>query len=125
MVSKLVLSIGSNCNSSFVESAVDWLKDQLADFESSPFYETPSAKGDGKPYVNAVVSGNTTSDFEKFNSLLKEYEKASGRDSSCRESGLVPIDIDIVIWNDQILRPWDYRQTFFKIGYMAIKPQFS
>lgn len=122
MASKLVLSIGSNCNSHYVECAVEWLKDQLTNFKSSAFYETPSAKGDGKPYINAVVAGYTPSDFEKFNGFLKEYEKASGRDSKCRELGLVPIDIDIVIWDGQILRPWDYRQTFFKIGYMAIKP---
>ncbi|MDE6006576.1 MAG: 2-amino-4-hydroxy-6-hydroxymethyldihydropteridine diphosphokinase [Muribaculaceae bacterium] len=121
MVSKIVLSLGSNCDADYVAQALKWLKSLLSDFKASSLYETPPAKGVGRSYINAVITGSTQSAYEPFNRQLKEYEELAGRDQSCREAGLVPIDIDIVIWNDDIIRPWDYRQNFFKIGYAPIK----
>lgn len=120
MASRIILSLGSNCDASYVARAVDWLRDRIEDFQSSSLYETPPAKGVGIPYVNAVIAGRVSADFDTFNNQLKEYEKSAGRDSACRAQGRVPIDIDIVIWNDEILRPWDYRQNFFQIGYRTI-----
>lgn len=116
----LVLSVGSNCSDREVEKALVWLKGNLDKFKSSRLYTTPPVQGRGKPYVNAVAEGFADIDIDKFNILLKEFEKDAGRNELCRQKGIVPIDIDIVKCDDQILRPKDYLQKFFQIGYLEL-----
>ncbi len=114
------LSVGSNCGSTNVKSAVTWLAGQLSDYKVSSLYETPAVKAGRGSYVNAVAEGFSTLSPEIFNERLKEYERLCGRDESCRSLGIVPIDIDIVICNDDVLREWDFRQTFFRIGFSEL-----
>lgn len=123
---KLVISIGSNCGDrkALVEEALIWLKRLLIEPQSSSIYETPCAKNSGKPYMNAVISGiyqREGIDVKDYlENLLKDKEQKMGRTAQCREKGEVPIDMDIVILNGDIVRPWDYRQKFFQIGYQEI-----
>ena len=116
------LSLGSNCDDRArnVEKASEWLPEVIESCICSHIYETPEIHGIGTPYYNAVVRGETKLDISELNRMLKEYEVLSGRDLSARERGEVPIDIDIVIWNKEIVRPKDYFHTFFQIGYSEI-----
>lgn len=70
--------------------------------------------------MNAVMSGVFQGIGYDLEDKLKEKEKEMGRDSRCREKGLVPIDIDIVICDGEIWKDWDYRQKFFQIGYSQL-----
>lgn len=112
-----ILSLGSNCCAENVEKAILWLKMTFIMSDSSSLYQTPPAKGDGLPYTNAVVSVNSEKSIEELNAMFKTYERNVGRDDDCRRTQCVPIDIDIVLCNGEIIRQWDYRQTFFRIGY--------
>ena len=118
----VVLGIGSNCGDRVrnVEKAMDWLSTVLAVEEHSAIYETPCAKKIGRPYMNAVVSGKFEGTSDELDLILKNYEKEEGRDKRCRERGDVPIDIDIVIAEETIIKEWDYRQKFFQIGFSEI-----
>ncbi len=71
--------------------------------------------------MNAVVEIRTSLSFELLQDACKMFEISSGRDLKCREQGLVPIDIDIVMWNNEILRPKDHTCDFFKIGFNSMK----
>ena len=70
--------------------------------------------------MNAVVSGKFEGTFDELDIILKNYEKEEGRDKQCRQRGEVPIDIDIVIAEETIIKEWDYRQKFFQIGFSEI-----
>ena len=122
MKTVVVLSLGSNCGNrnAQVSKAMTWLSSLLADVSSSPVYETPEAYGRGDLYMNAVVKGETPIPIEALNRLFKDYEYAHGRDCASRRKGEVPIDIDIVIAGDDILRPRDFNQQFFQIGYRQL-----
>jgi 2-amino-4-hydroxy-6-hydroxymethyldihydropteridine diphosphokinase len=120
MSSEVVISVGSNVNYGNVAKACGWLTTVLENAYCSRLYETPAVNGKGRPYVNAVISGYINSDLDQFNMILKEYEISAGRDDSCRKAGIVPIDIDIVVFKGEVIREWDYRQTFFKIGYSEL-----
>lgn len=122
MISQIVLSLGSNCGDreTNVREAAAWLGMHLSGMRCSGIYETPEVHGNGSPYFNAVVIGETDNDYETFNQELKHYELLAGRDDTCRRMGLVPIDIDIVVWNGDILRPFDYSARFFTIGYRTL-----
>lgn len=120
----LVLSIGSNLSSDNVAEAILWLRGRLSKMEVSRIYETPAVKGGMRSYSNAVVSGETYIELEDFNALLKKYEENCGRTPETRLRGDVVIDIDIVVCDGEILRPWDFRQNFFRIGYASL-PEVS
>lgn len=70
--------------------------------------------------MNAVLSGYSDIPFEKLNKDLKAYELKHGRDSEARRKGEVPIDLDIVKWDGEILRPRDYAADYFRKGLTEI-----
>lgn len=81
-----------------------------------------SASFQAKPkYMNAVISGYIDIPFETLNANLKEYELKHGRDSEARKKGEVPIDLDIVRWNGEIIRPRDYASDYFRKGLTEIE----
>lgn len=123
-VSDIVISLGSNCGNrqKNVREAIEWLSEKLSDCRFSSIYETPEIHGKGKPYMNAVVNASTGQNMESMQSLTKKYEIEHGRNSECRAKGEVPIDIDIVKWDSEILRPLDFSREFFKIGYRELFP---
>lgn len=118
----VTISIGSNCGDrkGSVVKAIQWLETILMQIRCSEVYETPCALHEGKPYINAVMEGFFSGDAFQLNDLLKEKEREMGRSEKCREKGDVPIDIDIVICDNVVYKPWDYRQKFFNIGYSQI-----
>ena len=119
----VVISIGSNCGKreELVKEAIEWLKSILFQFSESEVYETPCAKLSGKPYMNAVVEGFYQGDGINLEDLIKEKEHNMGRTAECRQRGDVPIDMDIVIMNGDIVKPWDYRQRFFQLGFSQLQ----
>lgn len=121
-MNKLVISLGSNCGNrtNNVKQAADWLSRLLQDAACSEIYETPEIHGVGDPYMNAVIIGLSDNDYDSLNSCFKQYEIRAGRNDDARNRGEVPIDIDIVIWNDNVIRHSDYSANFFKIGYLAL-----
>lgn len=107
-----------------MEKALIWIADLLEDMEFSSVYETPEVHGYGASYFNAVAWGRVAAEFEEFNSRLKEYERLCGRTEDARIRKEVPIDIDIVSWGGEIIRPIDFSREFFRIGYDEInKPR--
>lgn len=122
--STAVLSIGSNCGDKqgHVRECMDWLMShsEVNVSKCSHIYETPELHGKGTPYCNAVVEITTGLTLEKLTELTKDYEILCGRDCDCRKQGLVPIDVDVVIWNGKIIRPKDFACEFFRIGFSVL-----
>lgn len=119
---KVTLSFGSNSGKRVVNinNALKWFESVSIDCRFSSVYETPEIHGHGAPYMNAVASGFTGYDFDTLNRLAKVFEVKNGRDTTCRLQGIVPIDVDIVIWDKEIIRPKDFACEFFQIGYKEI-----
>lgn len=113
------LSVGSNCGdrSTQVASGSEWLKSILQDSQISSIYSTGDCHGGPRDYHNAVVKGKTEFSPEQLEILCKYYEKCHGRNEDARKHGDVPIDIDVVKYDGKILRPKDYYQNFFRLGY--------
>ncbi len=121
-LSEVIISLGSNHGNRIgnVAKAIEWLHCFSDNFKCSSIYETPEIHGKGDPYMNAVVRLYTSNPLDTMQLLTKAFERDNGRDEKCRSKGMVPIDIDIVVWNSIILRPLDYSREFFKIGYSQI-----
>lgn len=117
-----IISLGSNWGDRFaaVELGIRRISAVSVIEAKSSLYETPEIHGKGSPYVNAILKVKSSLDLERLNATFKEIEKAAGRDANSRLSGDVPLDIDIVCRGPKILRPFDFNQTFFKIGFNQI-----
>lgn len=115
---EVTLSLGSNCGDreKRVIAAGKWLEELLCEAHSSPAYETPGEWGGEKTYMNMVVRGKTSSDPDKLERETKEYERRMGRDREARSRGDVPIDIDIVVYGERVMRPRDYGSRYFRRG---------
>ena len=118
----VTISVGSNYGDRYalVENAVAWLKSILMQSTNSSIYETPCALKEGKPYVNTVIKGFYSGDAFQLEDELKDKEIEMGRNAERRQKGEVPIDMDIVLLNGDIVKSWDYKQKFFRIGFSEI-----
>lgn len=121
--STVTLSIGSNSadKEEQMQSAIEWLKTILENVRVSSIYSTPSINGCGDDYLNAVVTGLFVGDYESLNCIAKEYEKRCGRSSESKLKSSIPIDIDVVIFDDAVMRTKDFSFDFFQIGYKEIQ----
>lgn len=119
---QVIFSLGSNCGDkeTNVDEAINWLKTWVKNSATSHIYSTPDCHGGCRHYVNAVMSGTTVLSHEEAELKCKSHEEKCGRDCECRQRGDVPIDIDIVVWGSDIIRPKDFGRQHFKIGYERI-----
>lgn len=117
----IVLSLGSNSGNreEHIEEAVVILKSLLDSVRVSDVYETQALDGESAPYINAVMKGTTNLRLEDFIKVTKEIEKILGRRRIPGED-VVAIDIDVVIADGVNLRPKDYEQSYFQIGYKSL-----
>lgn len=121
-MNKVVFSLGSNCDEAFVEmnKCITWLTSLLTFVKVSHIYETVALNGKDKNYLNAVFVGYTDMQYELIKNIMKEYEKRQGRTPESKMLGVIPIDIDVVIWNEDVMRKADFMQAYFQIGWNAV-----
>lgn len=122
MAVEAVLSIGSNFGdrTEQVSEAMQWISSLLSGSRCSRIYATDDCHGGPRVYHNAVVAGQTDLPASELEELCKRYEYTHGRTPHARAAGDVPIDIDLVIYDAEILRPADFRRSFFRIGYSEV-----
>lgn len=119
----VVLSLGSNSADKIqkMKICINDLKDVFVDVKVSSVYETESLNRIDNSYLNAVLSGYCNDGFDVIKARMKQYEIDSGRTKESKLKGNVPIDIDIVLWNGDIIKENDFKQSYFQIGWNEIK----
>lgn len=119
---KCVVSIGSNAvdAASAVDAALKFLQSILSGMSKSDIYSTPALGNGHGVYFNAVACGDSDRNADELNRLFKEYERLHGRDERARHSGIVPVDLDLVVFGTQILRQSDFDRDYFRIGYSQL-----
>lgn len=122
MKAEVVVCVGSNTGAKEenIALAIDWLQGILAGCRVSGIYMSPDTTGSLETYGNAVAIGLSDLSRSELELTAKEYELKCGRDNAARNAGIVPIDVDIVVYDGEIVRPRDYASNFFKIGFDQI-----
>ena len=120
---KFILSLGSNNGDRelHLQNALNNLEKVCESVYPSTHYASPAIGGGKQHYLNSVAIVDFNGDTDELESILKHFEVIEGRTPEARELGLVPLDIDVVIAGDKILRPHDYSRYFFKRGYEELK----
>lgn len=120
---KYILSLGTNVEprEERLQNALNWLSEiGESSYCSTPYATAPIGRDAGnerRHYRNAVVILEYDGDVATLDSLLKAYEAGAGRTPEAREQGLVPIDIDIVIADGEVIRDKDFSRYYFRQGY--------
>lgn len=121
-MNNVVICIGSNTanREEIIADAIKRLTELICNVRQSSVYECESHSGIGAPYINTVISGSTMLSYEQLHSFTKQLEVEMGRTPRSKETGVMPLDIDIVLCNDKIIHPRDYELYHFRHGYEQI-----
>lgn len=109
----VLLTIGSNARDARrrVNEACDYLRGIIASIHFSDAICAPSYTGVGADYVNIAVTGTCTCSSEALHRELRRYEDTHGRHRPDLH-GDVAIDIDIVTYGEDVLKPADMAQPW-------------
>lgn len=110
----LLISIGSNENSETNMELCRTLLDEI--FEPIIYSETSITEPFGDHYqnhfLNQLALVQTIRNKDDVESELKLLEKQLGRTSEDKSKGLIKIDIDLIKWNDIILKEEDWKRSY-------------
>ena len=99
---KYFLSIGSNINATKnIEFAIKELNFILSNINKSSTYQTKAVGFEGDDFLNLVVSGESSLNFDELNLKLKKIEDLSGRNRNAPKFSARTLDIDIVLQIDE------------------------
>lgn len=106
-----------------ISQAIEHICGYLNKCAVSSVYESEAFNGKDAPYMNAVIHGYTAHDHESVVKFLKDWESQCGRTRTDTFEGIIPIDLDLVIWNEHIKRPKDFERHYFNRGYRELLAQ--
>ena len=118
-----VLCLGSNYNRHLhMEEARKALMEL---FPTIRFSEemTTEAIGDKflSPFSNQVAKLETSLTIEEIRNLLKKIEKDNRRHPEDKEQGIVKLDIDLLTFDDLILKPNDMEKDYVLEGISSLQ----
>lgn len=111
-----VIGIGSNINpEKNIPLALKLLGDHMTVEKVSELVTTPPIGITSQPdFVNGAVRVTTHLSRQELERVLKTTEDLTGRDRSLPRFGPRTIDLDLVVWNQEIVDPDYYTRDFLK-----------
>ena len=121
-MNKFILSIGTNSPDREwqMSHAIKQLKQIFKKTTFSEIYEVPAHNGIDAPYLNAIMVGTTNLSLDEANRALTHWETICGRTPASKQQGVIPIDLDIVVWNNEVIRPVDYSREYVSRGISSL-----
>ena len=68
------------------------------------------------PFSNQLAQFETSLSAEDIRNILKQIEKENGRLPEDKQQGIVKLDIDLLKYDDSILKPKDMEKDFVQAG---------
>ena len=72
------------------------------------------------PFSNQVASFETTLSSEEVRAILKQIERDLGRLPEEKSQGVIRIDIDLLMYDDCVLKPADLERDFVVEGLKSL-----
>lgn len=122
-----VIGIGSNINpNENIESAVSKIAEKFIIVAKSRFVETEPIGYLNQPnFINGVVLIHTELSQNDLKQALLAIESRLGRIRTNNTYGPRTIDLDIVVWNGEIVDNDVYDREFLKIAVAEVLPEFE
>lgn len=117
-----ILCLGSNTADKVetIAGVQDKLNEICVTLNKSDIYEAPDESGLGEPYLNMVMEVTSILPLHMLRDYLKNLEKSFGRTPESKCTGVMPLDADIIIFNDEIIDRYQYSREYFQRGYRII-----
>ncbi len=114
-MNEAIISLGSNTVDREIKlsRAMDIIAGMVKSF-TPPYIE--DGQPYSNPYLNIVAVIDTELEYSELYDLFKDIETKLGRVKANRDDLPVAIDIDIVIFNDKVVRQRDYASAYFIKG---------
>ena len=123
----VAVSVGSNINpNENIAKAKQFLSEQHTLLLESDFVITkPIDHSDQPDFTNGAFLLETNLSFEDFNAILKSLETRCGRKPTANKHAPRTLDLDIVVWNNQITNNQDYQRDFIKTAIQQLLPTLN
>ena len=123
-MSTILLSIGSNI---FAKTNIDKAKRMLTHLFpdivfSQPILTEPDDKKYSFIFRNVLARAETDMSPGEIIDKIKQTERAVGRSPRDKYSGKVIIDIDLIQYNNNILRPGDFQRNYVQLLLATLQP---
>ena len=83
----------------------------------TPVFRSEAAGESQQPsYANALLQVETDQEYEELRRRFKSLEHDAGRTPASKERGIIPLDIDIISWNETLLKNKDMEYDYMKKG---------
>lgn len=114
MLNKVILCLGSNRDKERnIELADQLLRDHfISIYFSEVLYTEPINMRDPSLFLNQVAIAFTSEEPDQIIDVFKHIEKKLGRTPEDKQKENILIDIDLLQWNDCILKPLDLQRAY-------------
>lgn len=121
---RCIICIGSNYRAhTHIDKACRMLEDLFPAIQWGETIETPSEGGPDKGnYLNRAAILLTECPPNKIKEQFKFIENILGRTSECKETGIIPIDIDLLKIDTQIVKPADLKKGYVQQALKSLRP---
>lgn len=113
---KVLIGIGTNSDASFnMKQATYYLLSHFPNIKFTNWIETqPFGVGFNTPFINSLAYFETDKSKNEVQLKLKAIEKKMGRKPSHKTEGVVIIDIDLIKWDYEVLKPDDIKRDYMQ-----------
>jgi 2-amino-4-hydroxy-6-hydroxymethyldihydropteridine diphosphokinase len=99
------LSIGSNIDrEEHIPSALKELEQRVGSLTASSVYESEAVGFEGARFYNLVAAFSTELPVSEIVKILNEIENNHGRTRDCQKFSSRTLDIDLILYGDQVLQ---------------------
>lgn len=116
VMNEVLISIGSNINKEKNLTVCQQLLN--ASFDCIQYSDISITVPYGNNYqdnfINQLAMILTNDEKNVVSNILKSIEKKIGRVPEDKNLGIVKIDVDIIIWNNNVIKPEDITRSYVK-----------
>lgn len=113
-----LICLGSNSNAAYHLTRAKNILDSM--FPDIDWGEATETEAEGvhtelPPYLNQLALFHTFLDIAELKAQLKQIEKMNGRTENSKITGLIPLDIDLLAYDKQLLKPQDLKKRYMQL----------
>lgn len=113
---RCIICLGTNTESEYhISLAGKVLSDLFPRILWGEIVETvPEETESANSYLNQAAVIETDMSFEELKLLFKDIEKECGRTPEGKQKGVIPLDIDLLVFDVKIMKPADMEKKYVK-----------
>lgn len=121
---QVIIELGSNIEpEKYIPKAKQLLSEKFKIISESKFVKTKPIGGISQPdFINGAVLLETELSAQELKTVLKSLEEQLGRKKGSPSFGPRTMDLDIVVWNDEIVDSDFYKRAYLKESVLELCP---